>query len=59
MSRKIILVELNYDIYNKELFIIIIVFQIWRIYVEGVSEIIIFIDYKNLINFCTMKKLNR
>ena len=54
-----ILVELNYDIYNKKLFAIVAVFQIWRIYVEEVSEIIVFIDYKNLINFCTTKKLNR
>ena len=53
-----ILAELNYDIHNKELFMIVIIFQIWRVYVEEVSEITIFIDYKNLVNFCTIKKLN-
>ena len=30
----------------------------WKIYIEEVSEIIIFIDYKNLINFCITKELN-
>ena len=51
-------VELNYNIYNKELFVIVIVFQIWRIYMKEASDIIIFIDHKNLINFCIIKKLN-
>ena len=50
--------ELNYDIYNKELFTIIIIFQTWRVYVKEVSEITVFTDYKNLINFCTTKELN-
>ena len=50
--------ELNYNIYNKELLIIVVVFQIWRVYIEKVSEIIIFTDYKNLVNFYIMKKLN-
>ena len=58
MLRKIILVELNYDIYNKKLFAIIVVFQIWRIYVEEASEITVFTDHKNLINFYIIKKLN-
>ena len=58
MLRKIILAELNYDIYNKELFMIVVVFQTWRVYVKKASEIIVFIDYKNLINFCTTKELN-
>ena len=51
--------ELNYDIHDKELLAIVAIFQMWRIYVEKVSEIIVFMDYKNLINFCTIKKLNR
>ena len=47
--------ELNYDIYNKKLLAIIAVFQIWRIYIEGASDITVFIDYKNLTNFCIIK----
>ena len=54
-----ILAELNYDIHNKELFMIVVVFQTWRVYMEEVLEITIFTDYKNLVNFCTIKKLNR
>ena len=50
--------ELNYNIHDKELFIIIVVFQTWKIYMKEVSEITVFIDYKNLVNFCTMKELN-
>ena len=50
--------ELNYDIYNKELFIIIAAFQTWRIYIEEVSEITVFTNYKNLVNFCMTKELN-
>ena len=57
--RKMISVELNYNIYNKKLFIIVVVFQMWRVYMKKVSKITIFIDYKNLINFYTTKKLNR
>ena len=59
MSRKMTLVELNYDIYDKELFAIVAAFQTWRIYMKGVSEITVFTDYKNLVNFCTTKELNR
>ena len=50
--------KLNYNIYDKELFVIIVAFQIWRIYIKRVSEITIFTNYKNLINFCTIKELN-
>ena len=56
MLRKMTSVELNYDIYNKELFAIIVAFQIWRIYIEEVSDITVFTDYKNLVNFCTIKE---
>ena len=51
--------ELNYNIYNKKLFTIIIVFQMWRIYIKEASEITVFTDHKNLINFYTTKELNR
>ena len=59
MFRKMISAELNYDIHDKELLAIVAVFQIWRVYVEGTSDIIVFTDHKNLINFCITKQLNR
>jgi len=31
-SRKLTLLELNYDIYNKELLSIVIVFKEWRVF---------------------------
>jgi len=31
-SRKLILLELNYDIYNKELLGIVVVFKEWRVF---------------------------
>ena len=34
-SRKILLVELNYDIYNKELFAIVLALDHWRIYIAN------------------------
>ena len=52
-------VELNYNIYDKELFTIIVVFHIWKVYIEDSQEIIIFIDHKNLINFYIIKELNK
>ena len=58
MLRKMTPAELNYDIYDKELFAIVVVFQMWRVYIEEASEITVFTDYKNLVNFCTTKELN-
>ena len=54
-----ILVELNYDIHDKKLLAIVAAFQTWRIYLEDSAEVTIFIDHKNLTNFCIMKELNR
>ena len=58
MLRKITLAELNYNIHNKELFIIVAAFQTWRVYMEEASEITIFTNHKNLVNFCMIKELN-
>jgi len=58
-SRKLILLELNYDIYNKELLSIVAVFKEWRVFLQGIIELfVVKIDYKNLIGFLTIKKLN-
>jgi hypothetical protein len=53
-------VELNYDIYNKELLAIVVAFKVWRVYLEGVKHtIIVKMDHKNLIFFTTIKELTR
>ena len=53
------LVELNYDIYNKKLLIIIAVLKEWRAFLQGIIDLfIIKINYKNLIGFLTTKELN-
>ena len=57
-SRKLVQVELNYNIHNKELLAIVIAFKIWRIYLEGAwHTVLVKIDYKNLIFFTTTKEL--
>ena len=57
--KKMISAEFNYDIYDKKLLAIVAVFQIQKIYIEGISDITVFTDYKNLTNFCITKQLNR
>ena len=55
-----ILVELNYNIYNKELLVIIIVLKKKRAFLQKIIKLfIIKTDYKNLIEFLTTKKLNQ
>jgi len=50
--------ELNYDIYNKELFAIFEAFKIWQHYLEGsASPIDVVTDHKNLEYFSTTKIL--
>jgi hypothetical protein len=59
-SHKLIQAELNYDIYNKELLAIVVVFKVWRVYLEGAKYTIIMkIDYKNLTFFTMIKELIR
>ena len=58
-SYKIILLELNYDIYNKELLAIVTVLKEQRAFLQGtIDPFIIKIDYKNLMEFLTTKELN-
>jgi len=55
-----ILLKLNYDIYNKELLGIVMAFKKWRVFLQRtIKPFIIKIDYKNLINFLTTKELNK
>ena len=59
-SCKITLLELNYNIYNKELLGIVAVLKKWRAFLQRTIKLfIVKIDYKNLTGFLTTKKLNR
>ena len=54
------LAELNYNIYNKELFGIVTAFKKWRAFLYNTTELFkVVIDYKNLLEFLTTKKLNQ
>ena len=53
------LVELNYDIYNKELLNIVAVLKEWRAFLHNTIELFrVIMDYKNLVGFLITKKLN-
>src|ERR1700738_215673 len=55
-----IVAELNYDIYDKELLAIHVTFKQWRAYLEGVRhEVEVFTDHNNLQYFTTTKQLSR
>src|SRR6266571_4485400 len=55
-----ILLELNYNIYNKELLGIVAALKEWRAFLQGTTKpFIIKTDYKNLTSFLTTKELNR
>ncbi len=52
--------ELNYNIYDKELLGIVIVFKEWRAFLQGTMEsFMVKTDYKNLTGFLTTKELNK
>jgi capsular polysaccharide biosynthesis protein len=54
-----ILLELNYNIYNKKLLVIITVLKKWRVFLQGIIKLfIVKTDYKNLTRFLTIKELN-
>ena len=53
------LVELNYNIYNKELLGIVTVFKEQRAFLYNTIELFkVITDYKNLVRFLTTKELN-
>ena len=59
-SQKLVLVEVNYDIHDKELLAIVVAFKTWRVYLEEAQHIVLVkIDHKNLIFFMTTKELTR
>jgi len=59
-SRKFQLVEINYEIHDKELRAIVDAFKHWRRYCEGATnQVQVFSDHQNLEYFTTTKILNR
>ncbi|KAI1686157.1 reverse transcriptase [Pyrenophora tritici-repentis] len=58
-SRKFSGPEERYDVHDKELLAIVACLQHWRVYAESCSELTIYTDHKNLVNFTTTKVLNR
>ena len=58
-SRKLTDSELNYEIYDKEMLVIVICLWEWHAYLEGSSQpFTVFTDHKNLEYFATTKVLN-
>ena len=54
-----ILVELNYNIYNKELLSIVTALKEWRAFLYSTIKLFrVITDYKNLVGFLIIKKLN-
>ena len=54
-----ILAELNYNIYNKKLLGIVAAFKEWRAFLYSTIKLFkVITDYKNLIGFLTIKRLN-
>ena len=59
-SRKMIPLELNYNIYNKKLLGIVTTLKEQRVFLQKTTKpFIIKTDYKNLTGFLTIKELNR
>jgi hypothetical protein len=52
--------ETNYDIYDKELLVVMTALQEWKIYLKGFKySVKMLTDYKNLTWFTIIKVLNR
>ena len=49
----------NYNIHNKELLAIVDTLKVQRVYAKICLELIIYINYKNLVSFTTIKALGR
>jgi len=59
-SKKYFSIEYNYEIYNKELMVIVQCFEEWRPYLESIDHPIkVLSNYKNLEYFMTTKLLNQ
>jgi len=59
LSRKLSLVEQNYDVHDKELLAIVAFLELWRVYIEELPKLTILTNHKNLVHFTTIKQLNK
>jgi len=53
--KKLLLIEQNYNIYNKKLLAIVIFLKLSKIYIKKLSKLTIFINYKNFVYFTIIK----
>jgi hypothetical protein len=59
-SRKLTSAKMNYQVYDKELLVIITTFEQWRPYLAGAQHRVqVLTDHKNLLYFTTIRTLNR
>ena len=59
-SCKMTPLELNYNIYNKELLGIVAALKEWRAFLQRITEpFVVKTDYKNLTGFLTTKEFNK
>ena len=58
-SRKLFLIEQNYNIADKKLLIIVICFKEWHMCIKKAIKITIYTNYKNLLIFTIIKILNQ
>jgi len=60
ISRKLSQAELNYDVYDKEMFAIVFSLRKWRYFLQGAEHrTIVYSDHQNLTYFETAVSLNR
>ena len=58
-SRKLILAGLNCNIYNKKLLAVVVILKKQSMFLQGIIKLFTTkINYKNLIEFLTIKELN-
>ena len=58
-SYKITPLELNYNIYNKELLGIVVVLKKWKTFLQDIKELfVVKTDHKNFTGFLTTKELS-
>jgi len=59
LLRKLLLVEQNYDVYDKKLLAIVVALELWRVYIKELWKLTILTNHKNLVHFIIIKQLNR
>ncbi len=55
LSKKLLLIEQNYDVHNKKLLAIVVFLKSWRVYMKKSLKFTILTNYKNLVHFIIIK----